>query len=202
MNLYMTLDILPTELQEETFVYEIWKDNEMLVRDNFQEKQEGSTIEILKNEIITTSKSKYKVYVYIDGNKDNPITMAGKSFKFSIYGKGTGAIYEENVIGNYTSPSSSDSVFLNTSLARSSIKSITIAEDNTVPSTIAGENIQDISSKQDGTVMLWYTDEDNDGLYDVYMGSENGIIKANTNMQRMFAFLTNVESLDLTNLDT
>ena len=27
MNLYMTLDILPAELQEETFVYEVWKDN-------------------------------------------------------------------------------------------------------------------------------------------------------------------------------
>ena len=116
------------ELQEETFVYEVWKDSVMLVRDNFKEKTEGSTIEILKNEIITSSKSKYKVYVYIDGNLDNPITMAGRTFKFSIYGEGTGAIYEENVIDNYTAPSNSDSVFFNTSLARSSIKSITISE--------------------------------------------------------------------------
>ncbi len=202
MNLYMTLDLLPTGLQEESFVYEIWKDNEMVVRDNFQNKKQGSTIEILENEIITTSKSKYMVYIYIDGNKVNPLTMGGNSFKFSVYGKGTGAIYEENVIGNYTAPSNSSSVFLNSSLARSSIKSLTIAEDNKVPSTISEENTKDISSKQDGSVMLWYTDEDNDGLYEAYIGSENGVIKANTNMHGMFSYLTNVESLDLTNLDT
>lgn len=38
---------------------------------------------------------------------------------------------------------------------------------------------KDISSKQDGSVMLWYTDKDN-SLYEISIG-RNGSVEANTN---------------------
>ncbi len=201
MNLYMTLDLLPNSLKEESFVYEVWKDSTMLTRGNFQGKEQGSTIELLTNEIITENDSIYLVYIYIDGNLDNPISMSNSSFRFSVYGQGTGAIYKKNVIANPSTPSSSDSNFLNTSITRSSIQTITIAKDNTIPESGIIDTV-DISSENDGSVLLWYTDTNEDGLYEVYMGSDSGKIEANTNGQGMFAYLTNVESLDLTNLDT
>ena len=202
MNLYLSLDLLPVELQENTFVYELYNgDNERISSGNFSDKREGDTITLAENEIVTSDVSIYTLYIYIDGNRDNPITMSNKSFRFNIYGEGTGAIYKENVIQNETTrPSSSSSTFLNTEVLRNEIESITIEKSNVVPSDV--KYSKDISSKQDGSVMLWYTDKDNNNLYEVSIGSENGVVEANTNGIYMFAYLDNVESLDLTGLDT
>ena len=202
MNLYLSLDLLPVELQENTFVYELYNgDNERISSGNFSDKKEGDTITLAENEIVTSDVSIYTLYIYIDGNRDNPITMSNKIFRFNIYGEGTGAIYKENVIQNETTtPSSSSSTFLNTEVLRNEIESITIEKSNVVPSD--AKYSKDISSKQDGSVMLWYTDKDNNNLYEVSIGSENGVVEANTNGSGMFAYLDNVSTLDLSGLDT
>ena len=202
MNLYLSLDLLPTALQENTFVYELYNgNNERISSGNFSDKREGDTITLASNEIVTSNVSIYTLYIYIDGNRDNPITMTNQNFRFNIYGEGTGAIYKENVIQNETTtPSSSTSTFLNTEVLRNQIESITIEKTNVVPSD--AKYSKDISSKQDGSVMLWYTDKDNNSLYEISIGSENGSVEANTNGSGMFAYLDNVSTLDLSGLDT
>ena len=202
MNLYLSLDLLPTALQENTFVYELYNgNNERISSGNFSDKREGDIITLAENEIVTSNVSIYTLYIYIDGNRDNPITMTNQNFRFNIYGEGTGAIYKENVIQNETTqPSSSSSTFLNTEVLRNQIESITIEKNNIVPND--AKYSKDISSKQDGSVMLWYTDKDNNSLYEVSIGSENGSLEANTNGSGMFAYLDNVDTLDLTGLDT
>ena len=202
MNLYLSLDLLPTALQENTFVYELYNgNNERISSGNFSDKKQGDTITLASNEIVTSDVSIYTLYIYIDGNRDNPITMSNNNFRFNIYGEGTGAIYKENVIQNETTtPSSSSSTFLNTEVLRNQIESITIEKNNIVPSD--AKYSKDISSKQDGSVMLWYTDKDNNSLYEISIGSENGSVEANTNGSGMFAYLDNVSTLDLSGLDT
>ena len=202
MNLYLSLDLLPTALQENTFVYELYNgNNERISSGNFSDKREGDTITLAENEIVTSNVSIYTLYIYIDGNRDNPISMTNQNFRFNIYGEGTGAIYKENVIQNETTtPSSSSSTFLNTEVLRNQIESITIEKTNVVPSD--AKYSKDISSKQDGSVMLWYTDKDNNSLYEISIGSENGSVEANTNGNGMFAYLDNVSTLDLSGLDT
>ena len=202
MNLYLSLDLLPTALQENTFVYELYNgNNERISSGNFSDKKQGDTITLAENEIVTSDVSIYTLYIYIDGNRDNPITMTNQNFRFNIYGEGTGAIYKENVIQNETTqPSSSSSTFLNTEVLRNQIESITIEKNNIVPND--AKYSKDISSKQDGSVMLWYTDKDNNSLYEVSIGSENGSLEANTNGSGMFSYLDNVDTLDLTGLDT
>ena len=202
MNLYLSLDLLPTALQENTFVYELYNgNNERISSGNFSDKKQGDTITLASNEIVTSDVSIYTLYIYIDGNRDNPITMSNNNFRFNIYGEGTGAIYKENVMQNETTtPSSSSSTFLNTEVLRNQIESIKIEKNNIVPSD--AKYSKDISSKQDGSVMLWYTDKDNNSLYEVSIGSENGSLEANTNGSGMFAYLDNVDTLDLTGLDT
>jgi len=202
MNLYLSLDLLPVALQENTFVYELYNgNNERISSGNFSDKREGDTITLAENEIVTSNVSIYTLYIYIDGNRDNPITMTNQNFRFNIYGEGTGAIYKENVIQNETTqPSSSTSTFLNTEVLRNQIESITIEKNNVVPNDV--KYSKDISSKQDGSVMLWYTDKDNNSLYEISIGSENGSVEANTNGAGMFAYLDNVSSLDLSGLDT
>ena len=202
MNLYLSLDLLPTALQENTFVYELYNgNNERISSGNFSDKREGDTITLAENEIVTSNVSIYTLYIYIDGNRDNPITMTNQNFRFNIYGEGTGAIYKENVMQNETTtPSSSTSTFLNTEVLRNQIESITIEKTNVVPND--AKYSKDISSKQDGSVMLWYTDKDNNSLYEISIGSENGSVEANTNGSGMFAYLDNVSTLDLSGLDT
>ena len=210
MNLYLDLTTFPTELAESSFVYELYKNSETMAiaSGNFSNKEQGNTITLLSNQILNTSKDTYTLYIYIDGNVDNPSTMAGKNFLFKLWGAGEGAIYKENVITTPDSATASTSKFFNTEVMREEIQSLTIAEDNTVPDT-PGVVSKDISSNKDGTVMLWYTPKEvasSDGstktMYDMWIGGENGVLQTGTNASGMFAYLTNVEKLDLSKLDT
>ena len=210
MNLYLELTTFPTELSDSSFKYELYKNSETMaiVSGNFANKEQGNTITLLSNQILNTSKDTYTLYIYIDGNVDNPGTMSGKNFLFKLWGSGEGAIYKENVITTLDSPTGGTSKFFNTEVMREEIQSLTIAEDNTVPDT-PGVVSKDISQNQDGTVMLWYTPKEvtsSDGstktMYDMWIGGENGVLQTGTNASGMFAYLTNVEKLDLSKLDT
>ena len=210
MNLYLELTTFPTELAESSFVYELYKNSETMAiaSGNFSNKEQGNTITLLSNQILNTSKDTYTLYIYIDGNVDNPSTMAGKNFLFKLWGSGEGAIYKENVITTPDSATESTSKFFNTEVMREEIQSLTIAEDNTVPDT-PGVVSKDISQNKDGTVMLWYTPKEvasSDGstktMYDMWIGGENGVLQTGTNASGMFAYLTNIEKLDLSKLDT
>ena len=210
MNLYLELTTFPTELSDSSFKYELYKNSETMAiaSGNFANKKEGDTITLLSNQILNTSKDTYALYIYIDGNVDNPSTMAGKNFLFKLWGSGEGAIYKENVITTSDNPTGGTSKFFNTEVMREEIQSLTIAEDNTVPDT-PGVVSKDISQNQDGTVMLWYTPKEvtsSDGgtktMYDMWIGGENGVLQTGTNASGMFAYLTNVEKLDLSKLDT
>ena len=210
MNLYLELTTFPTELAESSFVYELYKNSETMAiaSGNFSNKEQGNTITLLSNQILNTSKDTYTLYIYIDGNVDNPSTMAGKNFLFKLWGSGEGAIYKENVITTTDNPTGGTSKFFNTEVMREEIQSLTIAEDNTVPDT-PGVVSKDISQNQDGTVMLWYTPKEvtsSDGstktMYDMWIGGENGVLQTGTNASGMFAYLTNIEKLDLSKLDT
>ena len=210
MNLYLELTTFPTELSDSSFKYELYKNSETMAiaSGNFSNKKEGDTITLLSNQILNTSKDTYTLYIYIDGNVDNPGTMAGKNFLFKLWGSGEGAIYKENVITTSDNPTGGTSKFFNTEVMREEIQSLTIAEDNTVPDT-PGVVSKDISQNKDGTVMLWYTPKEvtsSDGstktMYDMWIGGENGVLQTGTNASGMFAYLTNVEKLDLSKLDT
>ena len=210
MNLYLELTTFPTELSDSSFKYELYKNSETMAiaSGNFSNKKEGDTITLLSNQILNTSKDTYTLYIYIDGNVDNPGTMAGKNFLFKLWGSGEGAVYKENVITTSDNPSASTSKFFNTEVMREEIQSLTIAEDNTVPDT-PGVVSKDISQNKDGTVMLWYTPKEvasSDGstktMYDMWIGGENGVLQTGTNASGMFAYLTNIEKLDLSKLDT
>ena len=210
MNLYLELTTFPTELADTSFVYELYKNNGStpIASGNFSNREQGNTITLLSNQILNTSKDTYTLYIYIDGNVDNPGTMAGKNFLFKLWGSGEGAIYKENVITTSDNPTGGTSKFFNTEVMREEIQSLTIAEDNTVPDT-PGVVSKDISQNKDGTVMLWYTPKEvtsSDGstktMYDMWIGGENGVLQTGTNASGMFAYLTNIEKLDLSKLDT
>ena len=96
MNLYLELTTFPTELSDSSFKYELYKNSSTtsIASGNFSNKEQGNTITLLSNQILNTNKDTYTLYIYIDGNVDNPGTMAGKNFLFKLWGSGEGAIYK------------------------------------------------------------------------------------------------------------
>lgn len=84
-------------------------------------------------------------------------------------------------------------------IARSSFESITTVDSKTVPSNAIDS--WDASAGQNGTVIAWYLDEDNDDKYELYIGQDGGVI-ANTNSSFAFSYFSNITSIDLSKLNT
>ena len=85
LNLYLTLETLPDGLKEESFIWEIYKDNFLVSKGNFKESNQGDKITIASNQKIESATSTYKLYIWIDGqNYGNPETMQNQIFKFVL----------------------------------------------------------------------------------------------------------------------
>ena len=83
-TMYLTLNLdlvtFPSNLAEESLVWEIYKGNDKIGNGNFSNKAQGDTITLFTNETINSTTSTYKLYIWIDGNQENPSTMMNQSF--------------------------------------------------------------------------------------------------------------------------
>ena len=85
LNLYLTLETLPTGLKHESFIWEIYKDNTLVSKGNFENNNQGDKVTIAANRKIESTTSTYKLYIWIDGaNYSNPETMQNQTFKFVL----------------------------------------------------------------------------------------------------------------------
>ena len=85
LNLYLTLETLPDGLKEESFIWELYKDNALVGKGNFKNNNQGDKITIAPNQKIESTTSTYKLYIWIDGqNYANPETMQNQTFKFVL----------------------------------------------------------------------------------------------------------------------
>ena len=112
----------------------------------------------------------------------------------------TQKIKKVNRIKTVESNVSATSNFLGTTLIRNTIESITITNDNIVPTNAIGSF--DVSNSNDGSIMMWYTKGSGDNLYNVYIGSEGGWVYAPTNCFYLFAYLTNAIKIDFSYFNT
>lgn len=76
---------------------------------------------------------------------------------------------------------------------------LTILNNKTIPSYAIKS--WDVSNKRNGSIQAWYTDEDSDGKFELYIGSNGGVL-ANPDMSYYFYGFENIEETkDLNNLD-
>ena len=76
---------LPTELNHESFKWNLYKDSTQIASGSFQNASVGTDVLLTPYETITTTKSNYTLYIWIDGEHyDNPLTMGGKTFEFKL----------------------------------------------------------------------------------------------------------------------
>ena len=80
----LTLTTLPTELQHKSFKYKLYNGTNLVGSGNFEGKTQGQVITIATSQPITSNISTYKLYIWIDGTMDNPLSMGGKSFLFKL----------------------------------------------------------------------------------------------------------------------
>ena len=85
------------------------------------------------------------------------------------------------------------------SIDRDSFESVTTIDNKNVPE--GAIDSWDVSAEQNGSVMAWYIDADNDSKYELYIGQEDGV-KANSDSSYAFSSFENAERIDMSNLDT
>ena len=83
--------------------------------------------------------------------------------------------------------------FFGTEISRGKIETLSIETSCKVPEGVLGS--MDLSEKQNGSVMAWYTDIDNNGRYEMTIGQDGGVV-ANPNSSYLFCDLDLVTGLD------
>ena len=106
MSLYMDLTTMPSELKEESFIYELYYNDTTLVKKgNFKAYNASSnasgityassgvtTLTLFTDRNVNTTTDKYTLYLWFNG-KDftNPNTMQNKTLSFNLYATGKNA---------------------------------------------------------------------------------------------------------------
>ena len=223
LNLILKPDVFPEGLSDASFKWAVYKvtteevegtptETLTYVNDgNFSGKRQyvndDDLISIATDLVVTENISTYRLFIWIDANMDNPSTIGDNLFKFSLYGEGKDAIYNEYTMKKVSSTSSTSS-FWNSPIKANQVKSITFTKKSEMPIDVPEGNTMDVSSvANSGDVVMWWiengtTTDGTTTLYDVYVGSKSLPVRANTSALYMFASLSNCESIDLTNLDT
>ena len=189
---------IANELKDESFKYTLLKDNKVVKTGNLKDAINGNTLilntsSLDKGSTSSPKISTFKLYFWIDGNIENNFNMMNKS----LVGKIDVGV-ETNVITNTESNISSTSKFLNTEVPRQNITTLKVVDNLDIPE---GATVVDVSKNGDNTIKMWYNEADANGNYDITIGSNN-IIYANPSGSNLFSNLTNVTSIDLSNLDT
>ena len=104
---------------------------------------------------------------------------------------------ETNLMRSYSDGSQVD---YHNDAYREKITSIEFLNNKNIPSDAVQS--WDVSERQDGSVMAWIiNDQENEGFYKLYIGGDGGVV-ANSNSSYLFNKFTQVKTIDLTNLDT
>ena len=103
-NMYLDITSIDTGLKDESFRYELYKGDTKVKEGNFSDsylisntvtctKNNTNHIVLLTNESISTSKTSYTLYIWIDGaNYTNPKSMMNQTFSFKLHADGEGAV--------------------------------------------------------------------------------------------------------------
>ena len=189
---------IANELKDESFKYTLLKDNKVVKTGNLKDAVNGNTLilntsSLDKGSTSSPKISTFKLYFWIDGNMENNSNMMNKS----LVGKIDVGV-ETNVITNTESSISPTSKFLNTEVPRQNITTLKVVDNLDIPE---GATVVDVSKNNDNTIKMWYNEADANGNYDITIGSNNTIY-ANLSSLGLFSNLTNVTSIDLSNMDT
>ena len=101
-NLTLKVDSIDDGLKEQSFIYELYDGTSKIANGNFADATTGKIYNLLNTKTLTKDTTqKYTLYIYIDGNQDNPTTMGGQSFSFTLGASGENALYKKSSGADY-----------------------------------------------------------------------------------------------------
>ena len=89
LDLNMTVVALDDGLKDESFKYELYNSNNLVAGGNFVTSNINDVINLLSGVEITSTSITYTLYIWIDGNMDNPNTMYNQNFEFRLNASAT-----------------------------------------------------------------------------------------------------------------
>ena len=89
LDLNMAIVTLDSGLKDASFKYELYNGNDLVTGGNFFNSNVGDNIELLKGVEVNSTPTTYTLYIWIDGNMDNPNTMYNQDFAFRLNANAT-----------------------------------------------------------------------------------------------------------------
>ena len=169
-NMYLDITSIDTGLKDESFRYELYKGTTKVKEGNFSDsyltsntvtctKNNTNHIVLLTNESISTSKTSYTLYIWINGvNYTNPNTMMNKTFSFKLHADGEGA-----VLKGPTAAETITKLYMNAAKATVTNNSITY---NTAPSvSLMNDRLGGTTTDLDDGNIRYYGASPNNYIY-------------------------------------
>ena len=168
-NMYLDITSIDTGLKDESFRYELYKGTTKVKEGNFSDnyltsntvtcsKNNTNHIVLLTNESISTSKTQYTLYIWIDGaNYTNPNTMMNKTFSFKLHADGEGAVLKKTAADYITD------LYTEAAKVTATNNSITY---NTAPSvSLMNDRLGGTTTDLDGGNIRYYGANPNNYIY-------------------------------------
>ena len=169
-NMYLDITSIDTGLKDESFRYELYKGTTKVKEGNFSDsyltsntvtctKNNTNHIVLLTNESISTSKTSYTLYIWINGvNYTNPNTMMNKTFSFKLHADGEGAVMK-----GYTAADYITDLYTEAAKVTATNNSITY---NTAPSvSLMNDRLGGTTTDLDGGNIRYYGANPNNYIY-------------------------------------
>ena len=169
-NLYLDMTTLDTNLKHESFKYEFYKGTTKVKEGNFSttylnsntttcSKNNTNHIVLLTNESISTSKTSYTLYIWIDGaNYTNPNTMMNKTFSFKLHADGEGAVMRGYTAADYITD-------LYTEAAKETVTNNSITYNAAPSVSLMNDRLGGTTTSLDGGNIRYYGASPNNYIY-------------------------------------
>ena len=169
-NMYLDITSIDTGLKDESFRYELYKGTTKVKEGNFSDsyltsntvtctKNNTNHIVLLTNESISTSKTSYTLYIWIDGaNYTNPNTMMNKTFSFKLHADGEGAVMKGYTAADYITD-------LYTETAKKTVTNNSITYNNAPSVSLMNDRLGGITEDLNGGNIRYYGANPNNYIY-------------------------------------
>ena len=95
-SLYLKLNTLPSDLEDASFKWAIYKGNQLINNGDFGGTAQGDVVTLLTDEEISTDEyDEYTLYLWLDANEDNDYSMSGQTVDFDLYATGNSGVLDE-----------------------------------------------------------------------------------------------------------
>lgn len=150
---------------------------------------------IEENDIIKSKQTKtFEITYHYDNNilAYNNTLNSIINFKFELF-------EEMKSAGTLINVGSASNGIFGSTLYKSNVEEIYFVKDKNVPS---GATSWDASVERDNSIIGWYVDSDNNGYYEVYLGTDDGRVSLPADSSYLFSSFSQLKYIDFSNVDT